>query len=103
MSTDRVITVPFSSERKHRLNPEEVPEVMEGLRLCLKRHLETREGLLGATIAFRALYRLEKHRACRPNYPEPVTLDLIKSWVTVPFPKGGKRPRQLRPAEEVDP
>jgi len=69
------------SERRHRLHPEEVPEVIEGLRLRLRQHLETEDDLPGATIAFRALYRLKVHRAGRPNYPEPVTWNTIVEWL----------------------
>jgi len=35
------------SERRHRLHPEEVPEVIEGLRLRLRQHLETEADLPG--------------------------------------------------------
>ena len=71
--------VPLNSERRHRLHGDEVPEVIEGLRLRLRRHLRTREDLLGATVAFRAYYRLTKYPRGRPNYPNPVTWDLIES------------------------
>lgn len=72
--------VPFN-ERRHRLHGIEVPEVIEGLRLRLRRHLESREDLLGATIAFRTLYRLETHPRGRPDYPDPVTWGLIENWI----------------------
>jgi len=75
--------VPFDPERRHRLHGEEVPEVIEGLRLRLRAHLETKEDLPGARIAFRALYRLMEHRAGRPDYPEPVTWGLIEDYVGI--------------------
>jgi len=65
------------SQRRHRLPGEEVPEVLEGLRLRLRQHLETEEDLAGATVAFRAFYRLMEHRPGRPNYPAPVTWNTI--------------------------
>lgn len=72
---------PFSQQRRHRLHSEEVPEVIEGLRLRLQHHLKARGDLYGATVAFRAFYRLMEHRAGRPDYPEPVTWSLIESWI----------------------
>jgi len=47
--------------RRHRIHEEEVPEVIEGLRLRLQHHLETREDLYRAAIAFRAYFRLTEH------------------------------------------
>ena len=69
------------SERRHRLHGFEVPEVIEGLRLRLWYHLESRTNLLAATVAFRAYYRLIEHRAGRPDYPEPVTWETINDYV----------------------
>ena len=69
------------SERRHRLHGDEVPEVLEGLRLRLLEHLKTEEDLEGATVAFRAFYRLMTHQAGRPNYPEPVTWNTIAEWI----------------------
>ena len=77
------IMVPLSSERRHRLHGEEVPEVIEGLKLRLRQHLETTEDLPGATVAFRALYRLIEHKQGRPDYPEPVTWGFIEDYVGV--------------------
>ena len=73
--------VPLSSQRRHRLHGEEIPEVLRGLELRLREHLETERDLLGATIAFRAFYRLLEHRPGRPNYPEPVTWNVIAEWI----------------------
>ena len=75
--------VPLSAqgERRHRLHPEEVPEVLEGLKLRLLQHLETEEDLPRAVIAFRAFYRLMTHQVGRPNYPEPVTWNTIAEWL----------------------
>lgn len=72
-----------SSERRHRLHGEEVPEVIEGLKLRLRQHLETTEDLPGATIAFRALYRLIEHKQGRPDYPEPVTWGFLVDYLGV--------------------
>lgn len=62
--------------RRHRIHGNEVPEVIRGLVLRLREHMETKEDLTAATLAFRALYRLEEHKAGRPIYPphpEPTT------------------------------
>lgn len=87
--------------RRHRIHEEEVPEVIEGLRLRLQVHLETREDLEAATIAFRAFYRLMRHRAGRPGYPEPVTWSLIESWIYGTIAEGGERPRSPEPDGEA--
>jgi len=68
-------------ERRHRLHANEIPEVIKGLRLRLWYHLRSREDLPGATIAFRAYYRLSTHCQGRPSYPKPITWDLVKSYV----------------------
>ena len=81
------------SERRHRLHGEEVPEVIEGLRLRLQAHLDTREDLESATISFRAFYRLQEHRSGRPRYPI-VTWALIEEELlkknngTISAPRG---------------
>jgi len=72
--------VPFS-ERRHRLQDEEVPETIEGLKLRLLQHLETKGDLYGARVAFKAFYRLSTHVRGRPSYPSPITWDLIGSYV----------------------
>lgn len=82
----------ISSERRHRIHGEEVPEVIEGLRLRLRRHLKTRGDLLGATVAFMVLYRLVTHQAGRPDYPEPVTWSIIESWINGTISQGGEDP-----------
>ena len=79
-------------------------ELIKGLRLHLQAHLEERQDLPGATIAFRALYRLMEHRAGRPNYPEPVTWGLIEGWLSIGTVNvGEEQPGQPEPDEEVDP
>ena len=72
--------------RRHRLNVFEVPEVIESLRLRLWYHLENRDSLESAQIAFRAYYRLVTHRVGKPCYPEPITWTLIESFLgSTPF------------------
>ena len=63
--------------RRHQLTEKEVPEAIEGLHLRLQEHLETREDLSAALTCYRAYYRLNRHEAHRPSYPE---------WVLNPDP-----------------
>jgi len=63
------IMVPLS-ERRHCLYENEIPEVVEGLKLRLSQLLERSEEQIQAEIAFRALYRLTRNRLGRPSYPE---------------------------------
>jgi hypothetical protein len=74
---------PFGSDRRHRLNPEEVDPVKEAVEVYLEQLLETRdpEQMPTAEMAFRVLYRLRTHQPGRPHYPEPVTWDLIDSYL----------------------
>ena len=58
------------SERRHRLYSNELPQVVEGLRLRLEHLLETEEDQESAKVAFRALYRLLDIGVGRPKYPE---------------------------------
>ena len=69
------------SERRHRLNGFEVPEVKEALKGRLWHHYRSRDSLQEAAIAFRVLYRLETHTAGKPDYPEPITWELIGDWL----------------------
>lgn len=69
------------AERRHRIQGEEIPEVIRGLELRLREHLQTEEDLAGATVAFRAFYRLVTHQVGRPNYPDPITWDVMVEWI----------------------
>ena len=69
------------AQRRHRIHGDEIPEVLEGLKLRLRQHLEMEEDLAMATVAFRAFYRLLTHQTGRPNYPDPVTWNTIAEWV----------------------
>ncbi len=58
------------SERRHRLYPHEIPEVIEGLRLRLETLLEEKRNQEKAEVAFRSIYRLLDGSTGRPKYPE---------------------------------
>jgi len=69
--------------RRHRLHSDEVPEVKEGLKLRITEHLDTKDDLEAATLAFRALFRLERHKVGKPSYPKPITWGLIEDWINL--------------------
>ena len=73
-----------SCERRHRLNAEEIPEVLEALKLRLWYHLEYRQSLSDASTIFRAYYRIATHCMGRPEYPEPITWGLIEIAIGAP-------------------
>jgi len=59
------------SEKRHRLYPPEIPEVIQGLILRLEMLVEERKEEAKAKIAFRTLYRLIfAEKGGRPKYPE---------------------------------
>jgi hypothetical protein len=65
------------SERRHRLQPEEIPEVMKALAILLRQYVREEKDLELATLAFMPFFRMLYHRSGRPNYPEPVTWNTI--------------------------
>ena len=70
------------SERRHRLYENEIPEVVEGLKLRLSHLLENREDKICAEVAFRALFRLSRNKPGRPKYPE-FSWDFIQYYLDV--------------------
>ncbi len=65
-----IIMVPMS-EKRHRLYPNEIPEVIQGLILRLEKLVEERKEEKKAKIAFQTLYRLiYAQKSGRPKYPE---------------------------------
>ena len=57
------------SERRHRLYPHEIPEVIAGLKLRIAQLCVTKDDKEKAEIAFRTLYRLVRKESGRPRYP----------------------------------
>jgi hypothetical protein len=74
------------SERRHRLYINELPQVVEGLRLRLEHLLETKEDQESAEIAFRTIYRLQNRDAGRPKYPE-FSWDFLSYYLNMKVPK----------------
>jgi hypothetical protein len=58
------------SERRHRIYEDEVPEVIEGLKLRLFNLSEEETEPEKAEMGFRALYRMMRDKPGRPKYPE---------------------------------
>ncbi len=59
------------SERRHRLYPHEIPEVIQGLILRLEKLTGERNEEEKAEITYRTLYRLMfAEKGGRPKYPE---------------------------------
>ena len=58
------------SEKRHRLYPHEIPEVIQGLILRLEKLAEESKEEAKAEIAFRTLHRLMfAEKGGRPKYP----------------------------------
>jgi hypothetical protein len=79
--------VPLSA-RRHRLHTSEIPEVIVGLELLLRRLSKERREAERAEIAFRCLCRLLETGAGRPKYPE-FTWEYLDSYLeTVKYALG---------------
>ncbi len=63
------VMVPLS-EKRHRLYPHEIPEVIQGLFLHLEKLIEERTKEEKAKITFRTLFRPLFVEKGRPKYPE---------------------------------
>ena len=68
------------SERRHRIYEEEVPEVIEGLKLRLFKPLEKKTEPEKAELGFRVLYGLMRDKPRRPNYTL-FSWDLLHNFV----------------------
>jgi len=68
--------VPFS-QRRHRLNGDEVTPVMEAVETRLKQLIHDKEDLPSAMVLFRVFYRIREYVKSRPVYP------LHESWAEI--------------------
>ncbi len=82
--------VPFN-ERRHRISSNEVPWVQLAIENELKTLIETEFITSQIEHLFRLWWRIRTHRQGRPNYPDPLTLKVIRKYLTgdemVPFQK----------------
>ena len=56
--------------RRHRIHPEEIPQVKTALIQWLRDQVDDHQDLPAAELGFRCLYRLNEHRPGRPDYPK---------------------------------
>ena len=92
------------SDRRHRLNAEEVGPVMRAVHHRLEELIQDRGDLEEAEALFMALWRFHENRVGRPSYPEPIGWQLIEDHLEIwTISRGEEGPRQPGPAEEVDP
>ena len=70
-----------STDKRYRLNGEEVEPVMGLVRRQLLDLVEYKRDLGEAELLFRVLYRFKTYRVGRPMYPDPVTWEVIRDWV----------------------
>lgn len=67
----------YVGDRRYRLNGDEIPIVLELVRLKLLELVKAKEDLDTAGILFRVLYRHQSYTPGRPTYPEPL------EWLTI--------------------
>jgi len=93
--------VPFhDGERRHRISPSEVPWVQLAIENELKNLIKN--GVLTYQIEhlFRLWWRIRTHRQGRPDYPEPMTLKVIRKYLTGAIMVPNREAEQLN-MEEV--
>ena len=85
-----VVMVPLY-ERRHRISPTEIPYVLNAIEAHLIRLVETGIMTMDTEHLFRLWWRIKTHRQGRPDYPDPLTLKIIRKYLTgeamVPFEK----------------
>lgn len=69
------------TDRRYRLNGDEVGPTMELVRARLLELVDARVDPEQAETLFRILIRHRNYRVGRPVYPEPATWDTIASWL----------------------
>jgi hypothetical protein len=70
-----------STDKRYRLNGEEVDPIMGLVRIRLLELIELGVDLSEAELLFRVLYRFRTYRVGRPMYPDPVTWEVISNYV----------------------
>ena len=71
----------YVGDRRYRLNGDEIPVVLELVRLRLLELVKAKEDLETAGILFRVLYRHQSYTPGRPTYPEPLEWGTIEALV----------------------
>lgn len=70
------------SERRHRIQGDEVLDAIEGVTLYLEKLCRKKDDLDTATRAFRLRWRLIEDHPGNPGYPSPITWALIESSIS---------------------
>jgi len=94
------------SDRRYRLNGDEVGPVMQLVRDRLSDLLLAQDNLAEAEILYRVLYRFETYQVGRPSYPEPVTWDAVEALLGKgPLPGSEDEPteEEMKARFEEDP
>jgi hypothetical protein len=92
------------SDRRHRLNAEEVGPVMGAVHHRLKELIQDRGDLEEAEALLMALWRFHENRVGRPSYPEPIGWQLIENHLDIwAISQGVELDALDHPEEEVAP
>lgn len=73
-----MVSVPYS-ERRHRLQGNELQPVKEAVYRDLVRRIESRDDLLPTASLFRAWFRMETHCTNKPSYPGHSTWEELEA------------------------
>ena len=73
-----MVSVPYS-ERRHRLQGDELQPVKEAVYRDLVRRIESRDDLLITACLFRAWFRMETHCKNKPSYPGHSTWEELEA------------------------
>jgi hypothetical protein len=68
-------------DRRYRLNVDEIPIVLELVRLRLQELVKAKRDLEAARTLFRVLYRHEAYQPGRPGYPESITWGTLAEYL----------------------
>lgn len=76
-----MVTVPYHSERRHRLRGDELKPVKEAVHRDLLRRIEDRDDIVATACLFRAWYRMEVYCRNKPSYPLHETWEQIEAYL----------------------
>jgi hypothetical protein len=69
------------SDRRHRINSDEVEPVRDAVEKELRTLIETRSDFDKAEPLFKVLFRFDNYFHRRPPYPNPITWETIEDWI----------------------
>lgn len=71
----------YYESRRHRLNENETPLILNLIKITLKDLLYLKEDILFAEELWRILYRFETYKHGRPSYPD-FSWELLDAWLS---------------------